>query len=372
MLRLRPYKPCDAAAIVKWIKSEREFRQWCADRFESYPIDANMLNEYYVAQKDNDVFFGMTAFDECGIAGHLFMRFTDEEKKICRFGFIILDDTKRGAGYGKEMLMLACSYAFDILKAEKITLGVFANNDPAYYCYAAAGFRAVSSCKELPYCKEKWESIEMEKTNRVKKPVNILIREEEEKDYYNTELMTQRAFWNKHNPGCDEHYLVHVLRTDADYIPEISRIAEADGKVVGAILYSKARIEDNGNIHEVLTFGPLCVEPDYWKMGIGGELLEATMKLAKEKGYRAIVIYGEPDYYPLHGFVTCDHYGITTPDGKNFSAFMCIELIPGGLNGISGKFYESDVFEKLPPEEVEVFNEKFPHMEKLKLPGQWN
>ena len=372
IMRLRPYKACDAETIVKWIKSEYSFRQWCADRFETYPINAEMMNEYYDALKDNDTYFEMTAFDDSGVVGHFIFRFIDEEKKIVRFGFIILDDAQRGKGLGKEMLMLACNYAFNILKVEKITLGVFANNESAYHCYKAAGFRAVSAVRAFQYLGADWECIEMEKIRKVKTPLNLIIRKETEKDYYNTELMTQRAFWNKHHLGCDEHYLVHLLRTDTEYIPEISLIAEVDGKVVGAILYSKARVEDNGMIHEVITFGPLCVDPDYWDMGIGGELLRTTMELAREKGHKAIIIYGEPDYYPRHGFVTCDHYGITTPDGKNFSAFMCIELVAGGLYGIQGKFYEAEVFERLAPEDVNAYNEKFPFMQKIKLPGQWN
>lgn len=370
-MRLRPYKACDAKTIVQWMKNEYAFRQWCADRFTTYPISAEMLNEYYHAQCENDSFFEMTAFDERGIIGHFIIRFIDEEKKICRLGFVILYDSIRGKGYGKEMINLACRYAFDFLKVEKITLGVFANNETAYYCYKSVGFRAVTSSKIQVYGEESWECIEMEK-KKVDRPSNILIREESEKDYYDTELMTQRAFWNKHHMGCDEHYLVHLLRSDTEYVKEISRVAEVDGRVVGAIFYSKARIEDNGKIHEVLTFGPLCVDPDYWGMGIGGKLLHTTMKLAAEKGYKSIVIYGEPDYYPLHGFVTCDHYNITTPEGKNFAAFMCIELIPGGLEGIQGKFYESKVFEKLDPVEVNYYNEKFPPMEKMKLPGQWD
>ena len=65
--------------------------------------------------------------------------------------------------------------------------------------------------------------------------------------------------------------------------------ASVDDKVVGAILYSKARIEtDNGSI-DILTFGPLCVDPDYQKTGIGKTLLLDSMSLATEKGYKAIL-----------------------------------------------------------------------------------
>ena len=56
--------------------------------------------------------------------------------------------------------------------------------------------------------------------------------------------MTQHAFWNKHHLGCDEHYLVHKLRQDKDYLPELSRIAVKDGEIIGCIMYSKARVVD--------------------------------------------------------------------------------------------------------------------------------
>jgi len=164
MLRLRPYKACDAKTIVTWIKSEYAFRQWCADRFETYPITEADMNAQYDSLANADWFYQMTAFDETGIVGHLIMRFVDEEKKVLRFGFIIVDDTKRGKGYGKEMLLLAKQYAFDILKVEKITLGVFENNISAYHCYKAAGFVEVPTEEKETYrvLGEEWGCIEME------------------------------------------------------------------------------------------------------------------------------------------------------------------------------------------------------------------
>lgn len=142
-MRLRPYKNCDAEYIVKWIKDEVSFRKWCADRYDKYPISSEDINNHYDSFKDDDNFFEMTAFDDSGVVGHLIMRFTDEEKKVLRFGFVIVDDSKRGKGYGKEMLSLALKYAFEILKVEKVTLGVFENNLPAYYCYKSVGFKDV-------------------------------------------------------------------------------------------------------------------------------------------------------------------------------------------------------------------------------------
>lgn len=167
-LRLRPYKNCDAKTIVSWIKDEISFRKWSSDRYESFPITETDMNKKYMDCNgdcmDKDNFYPMTAFDESGVVGHLIMRFTDEEKRILRFGFVIVDDTKRGRGYGKQMLILALKYAFDILKASKVTLGVFENNESAYYCYKAAGFREIPLEQEEYYniLGQRWKCIEME------------------------------------------------------------------------------------------------------------------------------------------------------------------------------------------------------------------
>lgn len=166
MLRLRPYKACDAAAIVSWSENEAAFRRWSADRFPAYPITAEDLNRHYDAMAESDSFFEFTAFDDSGPLGHLIMRFTNDEKTALRFGFVIVDSRKRGQGYGREMLNLAVRYAFDFLKVEKITLGVFENNLPAYRCYRAAGFRE-TPCSEASWYhigSEDWKCIEMART----------------------------------------------------------------------------------------------------------------------------------------------------------------------------------------------------------------
>lgn len=170
MIRLRPYKACDAEHIVKWIKDEVSFRKWCADRYDKFPITADDMNKHYNDFAYADNFYEMTAFDETGVVGYLIMRFTDEEKKTLRFGFVIVNDTKRGMGYGKEMLKLAIKYAFDILKVEKITLGVFENNESAYYCYKSVGFKDVQLNETEFYhiFNEDWKCLELEISSKYK------------------------------------------------------------------------------------------------------------------------------------------------------------------------------------------------------------
>ena len=168
MLRLRPYKNGDAEVIVSWIRDEYAFRQWCADRYDHYPVTADDINERYNSLADADWFYPMTAFDEKGIAGHLIMRFTDEQKSVLRFGFVIVDAARRGQGYGKEMLHLALTMAFEVLKASTVTLGVFENNPAAYYCYRAAGFQNVpaESAAYFHVLGEDWKCLEL----RIQKP----------------------------------------------------------------------------------------------------------------------------------------------------------------------------------------------------------
>ena len=94
------------------------------------------------------------------------VNFTDKEKSVLRLGFVIVDDSKRGKGYGKGMILLALKYAFEILGVQKVTIGVFENNPSAYKCYKAVGFKeAIVEEDVIEEVKgEKWKIIELEIT----------------------------------------------------------------------------------------------------------------------------------------------------------------------------------------------------------------
>jgi predicted N-acetyltransferase YhbS len=181
--------------------------------------------------------------------------------------------------------------------------------------------------------------------------MNITVRKEEEKDYSEVEELTRVAFSSpgrieRGGIGCPyEHWMVHALR-EKDGIKELSYAAEIDGKLVGHIIYSHARVEnaDGGTVH-VLNFGPLSVQPEYQRKGVGKALMRTTIAKAKELGYGAIIFFGRPEYYPQFGFVEANKFGVTDRNGENYPAFMAMELIPGYLNGISGKYYESPIYD---------------------------
>lgn len=98
--------------------------------------------------------------------------------------------------------------------------------------------------------------------------MNIQIRNERESDFRQVEELTREAFWNHHVPGCDEHYLVHVLRSHPDFIAELDFVAIVDDKIVGNIMYTKAHlINEKNDKMDVITFGPVSVLPEFKEKG---------------------------------------------------------------------------------------------------------
>jgi len=199
--------------------------------------------------------------------------------------------------------------------------------------------------------------------------MDLNIRLETPADHYAVEEITRDAFWvfwdsdywEKGKKICDEHLLVHKLRNVDALVPELNYVAESDGEIVGHIIYTKSRIESgDGEKHETLTFGPLTVKPEYQRKGIGKALMQHTLAKAKELGYRAVLIFGHPEYYPRVGFKRAAEFGVTTPDGRTFDAFMVFPLYEGALDGIHGKYYVDPVFEDLPQEEALEFDKRFP------------
>jgi RimJ/RimL family protein N-acetyltransferase len=155
MLRLRPYKSCDAQVIEKWIRDEEVFLKWGGTLFGEFPITADIIDEKYMKKNGDctepDNFYPWVAYDETKVVGHFIMRYLHGDNKILRFGWVIVDDSIRGKGYGKEMLTLGLKYAFEFLQADKVTIGVYENNDIAHDCYKAIGFKDTSVTEKKPF-----------------------------------------------------------------------------------------------------------------------------------------------------------------------------------------------------------------------------
>lgn len=196
--------------------------------------------------------------------------------------------------------------------------------------------------------------------------MKIDIRLETAADYRAVEELTREAFWNHHVPGCDEHYLAHILRDADAFIPALDFVAVVNSEIVGNIMYSKGWVEkEDGTRHDVILFGPLSVLPAMQGKGVGGALVRHSFAVAREMGYGAVFIYGDPQYYARHGFRPASDFGVLTADGKTHPALQGIELIPGAMDGIHGRFHEDPIYETIQETDAQAYDAGFPPKEKV-------
>lgn len=124
-LALRPYRHTDANVITTWLKSEYLMRQWCADRYERYPVTPEDMNSYHQQYFDGHNSVALTMVDNEDIVGYISIRTPADDSSEQRLGFVIIDDSRRGKGFGKAIVSMAVDYAFSKLGAIKVSLGVF-------------------------------------------------------------------------------------------------------------------------------------------------------------------------------------------------------------------------------------------------------
>ena len=208
---------------------------------------------------------------------------------------------------------------------------------------------------------------------------NYSIRVEEERDYSTVEDFVREAFWNVYRPGCTEHYVLHHLRSNPDFIPELAFVMEADGKIIGQNVFVKAQITKNEvTAFPILTMGPICIANEYKRKGYGKILLDYSLEKAKALGYGAVCFEGNIDFYGKSGFDYASKFGIKyhgLPEGMSADFFLCKELKPGYLDGITGVYATPKAYfvAEENPEDFEKFEQEFNlknPLEKLKLPGQ--
>ena len=201
---------------------------------------------------------------------------------------------------------------------------------------------------------------------------NYIIRLETETDYRVVENINREAFWNLSVPGANEHYLAHVMRNHADFIPELDFVIEVDGQVIASIMYTKSKLIDEfGTEKIILSFGPICVLPEYQRKGYGKILIEHSFAKAIEMGFDTVVIFGNPDNYVSRGFKSCIKYNICLEGGIFPAALLVKELCKGVLDGRKWYFHESSVSELLNDnEKIKLFDAEFPPKVKIWQPSQ--
>ena len=199
------------------------------------------------------------------------------------------------------------------------------------------------------------------------------IRLEKPEDYREVENLVREAFWNVYRPGCSEHYVIHVLRDDPAFVKELDFVMEQNGVLIGQNMFMRTVIHaDDGRVIPVLTIGPIGITPKLKRRGYGKRLLDYCLERAAALGFGAVLFEGNIGFYGKCGFRYARNFGIRyhdLPEGADDSFFLCKELIPGYLDGITG-VYQTPQGYYVDDADVEKFDKSFPHIEKLRLPGQ--
>lgn len=205
---------------------------------------------------------------------------------------------------------------------------------------------------------------------------DYVIRLEKIEDYREVENLVRESFWNVYRPGCLEHYVLKHLRDDKDFVKELDFVMEKDGQIIGQNVFVKAFIDtDDGGSIPILTMGPICITPELKRKGYGKILLDYSLDKAIKLGYGAVCFEGNIDFYGKSGFTYAREYGIRyhgLPEGEDDSFFLCKELIPGYLDGVTGEYSTPKGYFVCDenPDDFAAYDDSFPKKEKLVLPGQ--
>ncbi len=202
---------------------------------------------------------------------------------------------------------------------------------------------------------------------------NIVIRLEKKEECREVENLVRESFWNVYRPGCLEHFVLHELRNDADFVPQLDLVMLLDGRIIGQNVFVRAAIKsDSGEDLPIMTMGPICIAPEFKRQGYGKILLDYSLERAKEMGCGAVCFEGSIGFYGKSGFTYASEFGIRyhgLPEGADQSFFLCKELAAGYLNGVTGE-YSTPAGYFVDEAAAEEFDKRFPPKEKLKLDGQ--
>ena len=166
--------------------------------------------------------------------------------------------------------------------------------------------------------------------------MDVKLRQETTADYEAVFKIIEEAFKSEEYSDNTEQFLVERLRNSKAFIPQLSIVAEADGIIVGHILLTNIQIKNDQESFESLALAPVSVKPSHQKLGIGGQLIKEAHRIAKELGYKSIVLLGHAEYYPKFGYQLCRNYGIKIPFDAPEENCLVVELIEDGLKGVNG------------------------------------
>ena len=158
----------------------------------------------------------------------------------------------------------------------------------------------------------------------------IAIRWERPADHQRVFEIQSAAFRRR-----NEAELVVALRRSTS--PQVSLIAEQDGRSVGHVFFSPVGFDPPAPSLRAAGLAPIAVEPGSQRRGIGSALVRAGLERCAALGWRAVFLVGSPAYYSRFGFALAAPQGFGYGDPRFDAALQALELEPGALTGCGGR-----------------------------------
>lgn len=274
-MKLRQFTDADSEIISSWITDEEGLYKWSANILSQWPLKPDTLSNHYRDGIKNKTVFPVVAEDDDGkVFGHCFLRFPFEDKSIARVGFVIVDSSVRGKGYGKKLLSLVEEFAKKEFSCTKLSLGVYTNNPSAMKCYLSFGFIPDGNMDDFESPFGSWRVMEMMKDISGE---GVVYRKATRDD-----LETIQAFVDKAKLVMDSQGIPQwdeVYPTDYDFGGDVDKnelyIGEIAGKPAVCFTLNKWQDEEYFKVdweckgEDFMVIHRLCVNPDFQGKGLG-------------------------------------------------------------------------------------------------------
>lgn len=177
--------------------------------------------------------------------------------------------------------------------------------------------------------------------------MNKIIKAMEEKYVTKSLDMIRRTFTNSESAK-DAQIVANIteeIRSMDFYVPELELImVDETDEVIGYAMFSKMHLGSKYQ-DELLILNPVAVKTELQRQHISKELIEFGFDRARELGFKAVLVEGNPQNYQKRGFKTSADYGITAGESVGLPAPECLmvkELKENALEKISGVLEYTD------------------------------